>query len=118
MKVVRPLIGVAVGYAVMALFLHFFGPGPTGSGMGYFIESAAWTVAAALLAGFTTAWIALGAELPAASILGLVIVAMSVVAMRRRGISRPGWYETSMAGCGPVAALLGAAIRLLIRRRG
>ena len=85
--------------------------------MGYFIESAAWTVAAALLAGFATAWIAVGAELPAASALGLIIVAMSVIAMRSQGISRPGWYETSMAGCGPVAALLGAAIRLLVRRR-
>jgi len=117
-KAVRAVVGIAAGYAVMALFLHFFGPGPNGSGMGYFIESAAWTIVAALLAGFVTAWIAIGAELPAASCLGLVIVAMSVVAMRRQGISRPGWYETSMAGCGPVAALLGAAIRLLIRRRG
>ncbi len=117
MKVVRGVVGVAVGYAVMALFLHFFGPGPTGAGMAYFIESAAWTVAGALLAGFATAWIAVGAELPATSTLGFIIVAMSLVAMRREGISRPGWYETSMAGCGPVAALLGAAIRLFIRRR-
>jgi len=116
-KVVRAVVGVAVGYAVMAFFLHFFGPGSTGSGMGYFIESAAWTIAAALLAGFSAAWIAVGSELPAASTLGLLIVAMSVVAMRRQGISRPGWYEISMAGCGPVAALLGAAVRLLIRRR-
>jgi hypothetical protein len=99
----------------MVLVLHFLGPGPVGTGMHYFVTSALWTVAAATLGGFVTAWVAGQPELPYASGLGLIMIAMSVVAMRQEGASRPGWYETSIAGCGPIAALLGAAVRMLVR---
>jgi hypothetical protein len=116
-KVARGLVAVFGGYGLMMLILRFFGPGPEGTGMNYFVVSAAWTVCAAMLAGFATAWIAGTHELPYASALGLIMIAMSVVAMRNEGASRPGWYETSIAGCGPIAAMLGAAVRMLVRRR-
>lgn len=119
MKVARGVIGVFAGYGLMMLILRFFGPGPEGTGMNYFLVSAAWTVCAAMLAGFTTAWIAGERELPYASALGLIMIAASLAAMHRQGASRPGWYETSIAGCGPIAALFGAAVRMLIKvRRG
>ena len=117
MKVARGLVGVFAGYGLMVLILKVFGPGPEGTGMNYFITSAVWTVAATLLSGFLTAWIAGQRELPYASALGLVMIAMSLVEMRSEGASRPGWYETSIAGCGPVAALVGAAVRLLFKGR-
>lgn len=117
MKVARGVVGVFAGYGVVVLVLRFFGPGPTGSGMNYFIVSALWTVAGAFLGGFVTAWIAGKHELPFASALGMALIATSMIAMRREGASRPGWYETSVAGCGPVAALVGAAVRMLVKRR-
>ena len=117
MKVARGLVAVFAGYGVMVLILRFFGPGPEGTGMHYFLISATWTVCAAVLAGFVTAWIAGERELPYASGLGLIMIAMSVVAMRSEGASRPGWYETSIAGCGPIAAMLGAAVRMLLKPR-
>jgi hypothetical protein len=35
--------------------------------------------------------------------------------MRQEGVSRPGWYQVTIAGCGPISALIGAAIRLLTK---
>jgi hypothetical protein len=116
-KVTRGLAAVFAGYGLMMLVLHFFAPGPEGAGMHYFLMSASWTIGAAMLAGFVTAWIAGERELPYASGLGLIMIAMSVVAMRNEGASRPGWYETSIAGCGPIAALLGASVRMLMKSR-
>jgi hypothetical protein len=116
-KVARGIFGVFAGYGVMVLVLRFLGPGPVGTGMPYFVRSALWTVGAAMLGGFITAWIAGQRELPYASALGLIMIATSVIAMHNQGASRPGWYETSIAGCGPIAALLGAAVRMLLRVR-
>lgn len=116
MSLLRGVLGVFAGYVMLALILHYFGPGPIGAGMNYFLVSAAWTVAAAIVAGFVTAWIAGQRELSAASALSLVIIAASVVSMVRQGETRPGWYETSIAGIGPMAAILGAALRLLTKQ--
>jgi hypothetical protein len=116
-KVARGLVAVFGGYGLMMLILRFFAPGPEGTGMPYFLTSVSWTVCAAMLAGFVTAWIAGERELPYASGLGLIMIATSVVAMRNEGASRPGWYETSIAGCGPIAAMLGATVRMLMKSR-
>ncbi|MDE3196812.1 MAG: hypothetical protein KGN84_10740 [Acidobacteriota bacterium] len=117
MTLFRGVLGVFAGYAILALTLHYFGPGPTGTGMNYFLTSAAWTVGAALAAGFVTALIAGQREFAAVSALSLVIIAASVVSIVRQGESTPGWYETSVAGIGPMAAILGAGIRMLFKRR-
>ena len=49
--------------------------------------------------------------------MGLLMVVVSLVSMRLEGISQPGWYQTTIAGCGPISAMIGAAIRLLTKRR-
>lgn len=109
-------MAVAAGYAAMVAILHFFAPTPF-EGMNYFLLSAACIAAASLLGGLVTAFIADGHELAHAAGLGLVMIVMSIVSMREAGAAAPGWYETSVAGCGPMAALLGAAIRLLLKPR-
>lgn len=116
MKVVRSLAAVAVGYGVVLTIMRFFAPAPA-EGMGYFLLSATCVAAAALFGGLATALVADGHELAHAAGLGFVMIVMSVISMRQAGEARPGWYETSIAACGPMAALLGAAIRLLIRPR-
>jgi len=115
MKLARGVTGVFAGYGTLWLIWHFFAPAPTGSGMGFFLLSAMWTVVGAMIGGYITAWIAGRHELPYAAVLGLVLITVSVTGMIRAGASRPGFYEASIAGCGPMAALLGAAIRMLVK---
>jgi hypothetical protein len=115
-KYLRSLLAVAAGYAVMLAIMRFFTPAPS-EGMSYFLLSATCVAAAALFGGLITAFVADGHEFAHAAGLGLVMIVMSVVSMRQAGEPRPGWYETSIAACGPMAALLGAAIRLLLKPR-
>jgi len=115
-KYVRSALAVAAGYAAMAAALHFFAPAPF-DGMNYFLLSATCIAAASMLGGLVTAFVAAGHELAHAAGLGFVMIVMSIVSMRAAGAATPGWYETSVAGCGPMAALLGAAIRLLLKPR-
>jgi hypothetical protein len=113
-KIIRSLAAVAAGYAVMAAIIRYFAPAPF-EGMKYFLLSATCIAAASMFGGLATAFIADGHELAHAAGLGFVMIVMSVVAMRQAGEARPGWYETSIAACGPISALLGAAFRLLVK---
>lgn len=115
MKYLRSALAVILGYAAVAAVIRFFAP-PPGEGMNYFLLSATCIACASLLGGLVTAFAAEGHEFAHAAGLGLVMVFMSLISMRQTGELRPGWYETSLAACGPMAALLGAAVRLLFRR--
>jgi hypothetical protein len=84
---------------------------------GYMLASIAWTVAGALAGGFVAAWIAARRELPWSAVVGLLLVVLSVSAMRWHGSAQPGWYETAAAGCGPISALIGGMIRALTKSR-
>ena len=114
MKYLRSLLAVAAGYAVMLAIMRFFAPAPS-EGMSYFLISAACIAAASMFGGLITAFVADGHEFAHAAGLGFVMIVMSVVSMLQAGEPRPGWYETSIAACGPMAALLGAAIRMFVR---
>jgi hypothetical protein len=116
-KILRSLAAIAAGYAVMAAILRGLAPAPADAGgMNYFLLSITWTVAGAMAGGYVAAFIAGSHEIPHAAGVGLLMVAMSIVSMRQQGASRPGWYETAIAGCGPIAAMIGAALRMLTRR--
>ena len=86
-------------------------------GTGYMLASVAWTVGAAATGGFVAAWIADRRELPWSAVVGFLLIVLSVFAMRRRGTAQPDWYETAVAGCGPISALIGGAIRMLTKPR-
>jgi hypothetical protein len=100
----------------MAAIIRLFAPVPS-DGMNYFLLSAACISAASMLGGLATAFFADGHEFAHAAGLGFVMIVASIVSMRHAGEATPGWYETSVAACGPMAALLGAAIRLLVKPR-
>jgi hypothetical protein len=117
-------LGFAVFFGIVRMMTAVIGSGPDTSGaytngpvMNYLIESVSWTIGAALVAGYLTAWIAGLREFPHAAALGLLMVVASFVSMRREGVSQPGWYETTVAGCGPLAAMIGAAVRMLTKGR-
>jgi hypothetical protein len=113
----RSLAAVAAGYAVMAAILRGLAPESGDSaGMNYFLLSATWTIVGAIAAGFVAAWIAGRREIPHAAGVGFLMIVTSLVSMRRQETFRPGWYETAVAGCGPIAAMVGAALRMLTKR--
>lgn len=72
-------------------------------------------IAAAALAGYLAGWIAGRFELRVASVLGFVMVLLGGFSVVQRSARQPNWQEVAIAGCGPVAALLGAGIRLLTK---
>jgi len=110
MKIVRSMAGVLLGFALFLGIVRFFSVSSVLSGV-------ATTVAAALLGGYVAALIAGAHEFPHAAAVGMLMIGTGFVAMRQEGATRPGWYEILIAGCGPVSAMLGAAIRLLTKAR-
>ena len=122
MRLARSLFAVVLGFgfflAVIRLLAAFTGNLEAGGAlMNYLLLSVSWTVAAAVLGGYLTARIAGSHEFPHAAAVGLLMVVASFVSMRQEGIAQPGWYQTTIAGCGPISAMIGAAIRMLTRRR-
>jgi hypothetical protein len=75
------------------------------------------TVIAAIVGGYIAARIAGAHEFPYAAAVGMLMIGMSVLSMRQAGVSKPGWYQITIAGCGPISALIGAAICLLTKPR-
>lgn len=123
MTVLRGVLGAVAGFGVAIALIAFcewaavFSFGAKTVNGGYMLASIVWTVLAAAAGGFVAAWIAGARELPWSAAVGFLLVMLSVVAMRRNGAAQPGWYETAVAGCGPVSALIGGALRLLTKPR-
>ena len=122
MRIVRSVLAVVIGFLIFAVFIRmlnvFTGIAESGGAvMNFLVLSVTWTVAAAVLAGYMAARIAGSREFPHAAALGLLMVIVSLASMRQEGINQPGWYQTTIAGCGPISAMIGAAIRLLTKGR-
>jgi hypothetical protein len=110
-RVLRSLAAVIAGCALVFGILRGLAPNPG------FVLGVIVTIAGAMAGGFLTAWIAGSHEIPHAAGVGLALIVMSVLSMREQGAVRPGWYETAIAGCGPIAAMVGAAVRMLAKKR-
>jgi hypothetical protein len=120
-RIVRGVAGVLFGFivfvAIIRMLSAFAGSLTNAAPANYVLLSLVWTVAAAVLGGYISARIAGSHEFPHAAAVGLLIVALGFVSMRQEGASRPGWYQITIAGCGPISAMIGAAIRLLTKSR-
>ncbi len=120
MRIARSIIAIFAGFVVFLAVIRGLAlvatPDDSSQVMNYLLLSISLTVSGAIIAGFLTARIAGSHEFPHAAALGLLMVVLSVVSMRQEGIAHPGWYQTTIAGCGPISAMLGAAIRLLTRK--
>ena len=126
MTVVKTLLAVLAGFGVFATVTGLATPfamrafGITELAtfhMGFFIVNLAYSVTAALAAGYLAGRIAGAREIPHAAAIGMMIVIAVFLAMRQRGAEQPGAYEMTTAGCGPVAAMVGAAIAMAQRLR-
>jgi hypothetical protein len=49
--------------------------------------------------------------------VGLFMVGMGFLSMRAEGATQPGWQQIAIAGCGPISAMIGGAIRVLTKLR-
>lgn len=117
MRILRSLSAVVAGYVVMNAILGLFAPTPADtSSAHYFLLTLAWTIVGAIAAGFVAAVLAGHHEIPHAAGVGCLLIAWSLWSMRRQGITRPGSIEIIVAGCGPIAAMIGAALRMLTKR--
>ncbi|HYA17760.1 MAG TPA: hypothetical protein VEF06_09855 [Bryobacteraceae bacterium] len=122
MRIVRSLASVAVGFGLFVGALQLIPmiglqTGADATRVSYLFMTVAWTVVAAGICGFLTAWIAGAHEFPHVSGLGILMVGLSVLSMQQESLSRPSWYQTAIAGCGPISAMFGAAVRMLWRVR-
>jgi hypothetical protein len=122
--IVRGVLGVVFGFgvffAIVQMLSAFAGSLTAGTLSNaapgnYLLLSVTWTIAAAVLGGYVTARIAGAHEFSHAAAAGLLMIAMSYLSMRQEGASQPGWYQLTIAGCGPISAMIGAAIRLLTK---
>src|SRR5690242_2690216 len=107
-RLARSLLAVGVGFivffAIVRALSAFEGSLEAGGAvLNYLVLSISWTVAGAVISGFVAARIAGSHEFPHAAALGLLMVIVSVVSMRLQGIAQPGWYQTTIAGCGPIS---------------
>jgi hypothetical protein len=116
-SVVSVLFGFGVFYVIVQMLSAFAGTLNNAAPGNYLLASLVWTVAAAVLSGYAAARIAGAHEFPHAAAVGLLMIAMSFLSMRQEGARQPGWYQISIAGCGPISALIGAALRLLTKPR-
>jgi hypothetical protein len=121
----RSLLAVVAGFAVFASAVGLLTPVAArrfgvenfqSFSMSLLFVTLAYTVVAAVAGGYVTAWIAGRRELPHGAALGLLIIGLGFASMRAQGLARPGWYEATIAGCGPMAALFGAGLRRLRKR--
>ncbi len=123
MTLLRGALGAIAGFAAAIALIAFcewaavYSFGAKTVDTTYMLASVTWTICAAILGGYIAASIAGARELPWSAAVGFLLVALSAVAMRRNGAAQPGWYETAVAGCGPISALIGGAIRMLTKPR-
>lgn len=127
MSWLRSVVGVLVGFGFLAGVLILVTP-PAARAFGaenfralnqmFMLVNLTYTSVAAILAGFITGWIAGRKEIRHASMLGLLMIIAAFVGMKQQGQDTPGWYEIVLGGCGPMAALVGAALCMLVRPRG
>ncbi len=110
MSFLRGVLGVILAFALFLGVIRLVPP--TG-----LILTVSCTIGAALASGYLAALIAGSHEFPCAATVGFLMIVASFISMRQAGARQPGPYELTIAGCGPVSALLGAAVRLLTRPR-
>jgi len=109
-KILRSLAGVCVGFGVFYAIVRW----TSGSDLPARVS---WTVTAGILGGYLAALISGAHEFPHAAAVGMLMIVAGFVSMLQQGVTQPGWNQISIAGCGPISALIGAAIRLLTKSR-
>ena len=124
MRILRSPGAVLAGCAVLALAIGFATPAAMRAfgiselrtfQMGFFLTNLAYTLVAAVIAGYVCGRIAGRHEVAHAAAIGLAAIVASFLMMRQQGATQPGAYDMTMAGCAPIAAMVGAALAMMQR---
>ena len=124
MRVVRSLIAVLAGFVLLATVVGLATPAamrafgisePRTFHMGFFLANLAYTLVAAVAAGYLCGRIAGKHEVAHAAAIGLAAIVASFLTMRQQGATQPGAYDMTMAGCAPISAMVGAALAMMQR---
>jgi len=122
LKIVRSIFSVLGGFLLTLALLRLLplvsgGADVPGEPLGFQFMTLFWTVGAAIAGGYLAALIADSHEYPHAATVGFLLIVASIISMRQQALARPGWYEITVGGCGPISAMIGCALRILTRRR-
>jgi hypothetical protein len=120
------LLAVALGFSLFALVTGLATPAAMRAfdvtelatfQMQFFVVNLVYTVLAALAAGYLTGRIAGKLEIPHAAAVGMIAIVAGFLQMQEHGAITPGPYEMTTAGCGPISAMIGAAVAMVQRLR-
>ncbi len=124
MRVVRSVIAVLAGFGLLATVVSLATPAAMRAfgiselrtfQMGFFLANLAYTLVAAVAAGYLCGRIAGKHEVAHAAAIGLAAIVASFLTMRQHGATLPGAYDMTMAGCAPISAMVGAALAMMQR---
>ena len=125
MQIVRAFLALLAGFATMALvvgvitaMLERLSPQLVGQKgnprAAYVFINLCYSLAAAMLGGYVTAWIAQGNVLAYIAALALIVLLLAALsALQLRG-QQPIWYQLLLVAVMPVGVLLGGLLRLRI----
>jgi hypothetical protein len=108
------LVGVGTA-ALMKLAPAWVGT-PGNPRPGYVVVNVCYSLAAAAVGGYVTAWVAQGNPLYHALTLAIIVLLLSALsALQQRG-KQPIWYQLLLIAITPVGVLLGGLLRLKVMR--
>jgi hypothetical protein len=125
MIILRAFLALLAGFVSMAVLvviatavLMKFVPGWVGETgkprAGYIFVNLGYSLTAAMVGGFVTAWIALNNQLIHVLALALIVLLLSALsAVQQRG-KQPIWYQLTLLALTPVGVFLGGLIRIKI----
>ena len=125
MPVLRSFLALLAGFLTMALIagiitiaLRKFAPHWTGLknqlSAGYVFLNLSYSLAAAMMGGYITAWLARDRSLThvfVLAVIALLVAALSALQLRGQ---QPIWYQLLLAAITPLGVLIGGLIRLRV----
>ena len=125
MSILRAFLALLAGFAAMAAIvgvatavLMKFVPEwvgvPGQPRAGYVLVNLGYSLAAAMVGGYVTAWIAKNNPLIHALALALIVLLLAALsALQERG-QQPIWYQLLLVAVAPIGAMLGGLLRMRI----
>ena len=125
MPILRAFLALLAGFAAMAALVGVataalvkLAPGFVGQPgqphLGYVFVNLGYSLAAALLGGYITAWVARGNVLIHIAALALIVLLLGALsALQQRG-QQPIWYQLLLVAVMPVGVALGGLLRLRV----
>jgi hypothetical protein len=125
MQIVRAFLALLAGFATMAAIVGVatallvkLAPDWVGRQghprAGYILTNLIYSLAAAILGGYVTAWIAHNNILTYALVLAMIVLLLSgLSALQQRG-KQPIWYQLLLMAIAPAGIFLGGLLRLKI----